>query len=159
MTHHADAAAVRFPPPLIPLFALLVSVVLNRIWPLTYGLLLPVPLRYWIGGGVVAGAILVFGLRAVILFRRSGQSEIPWTPTPCIETRGPFQITRNPMYLQMVLICVGVAIIMMNWWLVMLTPVVGWLLQRYAILPEEAYLERKFGQEYLDYQRRVRRWL
>jgi protein-S-isoprenylcysteine O-methyltransferase Ste14 len=59
----------------------------------------------------------------------------------------------------MVLVCVGVAVILMNWWILALTPVCGWLLQRFAILPEEAYLERKFGDTYLAYKRRVRRWL
>jgi protein-S-isoprenylcysteine O-methyltransferase Ste14 len=48
---------------------------------------------------------------------------------------------------------------LMNWWVLVLTPVAAWMLQRLAILPEEAYLERKFGDDYLAYKRRVRRWL
>ena len=63
------------------------------------------------------------------------------------------------MYLQMVLVCVGVAVILMDVWILALTPVCAWLLQRFAILPEEAYLERKFGDAYLAYKSRVRRWL
>ena len=63
------------------------------------------------------------------------------------------------MYLQMVLICIGLAVVLANWWVLVLTPVAGWLLQRFAILPEEAYLEHKFGEAYLAYKRRVRRWL
>jgi len=63
------------------------------------------------------------------------------------------------MYLQMVLICIGVAVIRMDVWILVLTPVCGWVLQRFAILPEEAYLEAKFGETYLAYKRRVRRWL
>jgi protein-S-isoprenylcysteine O-methyltransferase Ste14 len=47
----------------------------------------------------------------------------------------------------------------MNWWLFVFTPVTGWLLQRFAILREEAYLERKFGESYVAYEERVRRWL
>ena len=50
-------------------------------------------------------------------------------------------------------------VIPMNWWLLLLAPVCGWLLQRLAILPEEDYLERKFGESYLAYKDRVRRWL
>jgi protein-S-isoprenylcysteine O-methyltransferase Ste14 len=91
--------------------------------------------------------------------RRSGQSENPWKPTTSIIERGPFRITRNPMYLQMVLVCIGVAIALMNIWLFMLTPLCAWLLQRTAIIPEERYLEVKFGDAYLDYKSRVPRWL
>jgi len=73
--------------------------------------------------------------------------------------RGPFAFTRNPMYLQMVLVCLGVGIASMNVWIIMLTPLVAWGLWRAAIRPEELYLESKFGKEYLEYKSRVRRWL
>ena len=63
------------------------------------------------------------------------------------------------MYLQMVLACIGIAVALMNLWIQGLTPVCAWLLQRLAILPEELYLERKFGDAYLAYKGRVRRWL
>lgn len=158
-TRERDAAAVRVPPPLIPLVAIFGAVFLDRRWPIDFGLSLPTPYRRWIGWGIVFGAFLGLGLWSVVLFRRGGQSELPWTPTPHIETRGPFALTRNPMYLQMVLICLGLAILWMNWWLALFTPLVGWLLQRFAILPEEAYLEEKFGEDYRAYRRRVRRWI
>jgi protein-S-isoprenylcysteine O-methyltransferase Ste14 len=63
------------------------------------------------------------------------------------------------MYLMMVLLCVGFSIVLSNLWILALTPVCVVLLHRVAILPEEAYLERKFGETYLSYKRRVRRWL
>jgi protein-S-isoprenylcysteine O-methyltransferase Ste14 len=63
------------------------------------------------------------------------------------------------MYLQMVLVCVGFAVMLGNAWILVLTPLVAFTLQRLAILPEEAYLERKFGDDYAAYKRRVRRWL
>jgi protein-S-isoprenylcysteine O-methyltransferase Ste14 len=154
-----DAAAVRVFPPGVPLLTILVGVGLNRVWPLDPGLALPTPGRYWFGGLIVAGAILCLGLWSVLLFRWSGQNENPWKPTPQIVEYGPFRVTRNPMYLQMILVCVGVAVILGNVWILAMTPLCGWLLQRYAILPEEAYLERKFGDTYLAYKRRVRRWL
>ena len=73
--------------------------------------------------------------------------------------RGPYRFTRNPMYLQMVLVCVGVAIILANLWILLLTPFCAWALRHFAIRPEEEYLERKFGASYLEYKGRVRRWL
>jgi protein-S-isoprenylcysteine O-methyltransferase Ste14 len=154
-----DAAAVRIFPPGVPLLTILAGVALDRVWPIGSGLALPAPARYWVGGLVVVGAILGLGWWSVRLFRRTGQDENPWKPTPAIVASGPFRITRNPMYLQMVLVCIGFAILLSNAWILLLTPACAWLLQRFAILPEEAYLERKFGDAYRAYKRRVRRWL
>src|SRR5690242_20293402 len=79
-----DAAAVRVFPPVIPLLTILVGVGLNRLWPLDVGFVLPTPRRYWIGGAIVVAAILGLGVWPVVLFRRSGQNENPWKPTPSI---------------------------------------------------------------------------
>lgn len=152
-----DRADVRIIPPLVPLATILFGVGLQRLWPIP--IFFRAPARYWLGGLVVVGVVLGLGLRAVVLFRRSGQSELPWKPTPSIVESGPFRVTRNPMYLQMVLACVGFSVILSNAWILILTPICALVLQQFAIVPEEAYLERKFGDEYLDYKRRVRRWL
>ncbi len=159
MTDQSDAAAVRVFPPVIPLFTILLGVGVNRVWPVHIGFEASPFARYWAGGLIVVAAILGLGLWSVLLVRRSGQSENPWKPTLSIVDRGPFRISRNPIYLQMVVVCVGFAIILGNPWVLALTSVCAWLLQRLAILPEEAYLERKFGDVYLGYKRRVRRWL
>jgi protein-S-isoprenylcysteine O-methyltransferase Ste14 len=154
-----DAAAVRFPPPLLPLATILAGVILERWRPLAAGLDLPAPERYWVGGVAIVVTMLVLGLWPVAMFRRSGQSELPWRPTPLILEDGPYRFTRNPMYLQMVLVCVSLAVILSNAWILGLTPLCAWALYWFAIRPEEAYLERKFGAGYRDYKRRVRRWL
>lgn len=154
-----DAARVRFFPPGIPLATIALGVALQYTWPLSIAFGLPSSLRHAAGALIVAGAIVVLGAWPVILFRRGGQSANPWKPTSHIERRGPFRITRNPMYLQMVLVCIGVALYAANGWILLLTPLAVWALQRLAIEPEEAYLERKFGERYLAYKREVRRWL
>ena len=159
MQEQQDAAAVRIFPPGVPLLTILVGIGLNRVWPIDFGFALPTAARYWLGGAIVTSALLGLGLWSIVLFRRGGQNENPWKPTPHIEERGPFRWTRNPMYLQMVLVCLGVAVILMNWWILVLTPIAGWSLQRFAIMPEESYLERKFGEPYRAYKRRVRRWI
>ena len=159
MQPNEDAARVRIFPPAIPLVTILLGIVLQWVWPIDLGFAVPRPARYWLGGAIVAGAFLGLGLWAVVLFRRGGQSESPWKPTPHIEERGPFRFTRNPMYLGMILVCLGFAVLLANGWVLALTPVGAWLLQRLAILPEETYLERKFGETYLAYKKRVRRWL
>ena len=159
MREQRDAAAVRVFPPAVPLFTILLGVGLKRLWPLDLGFPPPVPLNYIIGGGIIVAAILGLGWRSVSLMRGTGQSENPYKPTTQIVTQGPYRFTRNPMYLQMVLVCIGFAIILWNVWILLLSPVCALALTWLAILPEEKYLERKFGEEYLSYKRKVRRWI
>lgn len=154
-----DAAAVRMFPPAIPLATIVAGMLLAWLWPLDTGFAPPAVVRYWIGGGIAVVALLGLGAWSVVLVRHSGQSENPWKPTTRILEHGPFRITRNPMYLQMVLVCIGFAILLWNAWIVLLTPVCMLLLYKLAIAPEEAYLERKFGNAYRQYMQRVRRWL
>jgi protein-S-isoprenylcysteine O-methyltransferase Ste14 len=154
-----DGADVRVFPPAVPVAAILAGVGLQYVWPIDLGDAIPDLVRYWIGGAIVAGAVLLLGGWSVLLMRRSGQSENPWKPTTAIIERGPYRLTRNPMYLQMVIACIGVAVILGNVWILLLAFVCAWVLQVLAIHPEEEYLERKFGEQYRAYKRRVRRWL
>lgn len=154
-----DHAAVRVVPPLVPLVAILAGIGLDSMWPLSPGFDLSAWVRFGVGGAIALMSILGLGLPAVIRFRRSGQNENPFKPTPSIVETGPFRFTRNPMYVQMLLFCAGVAVMLQNAWIALLIPVAAWVLQRWAIRPEEAYLEGKFGEAYLAYKRRVRRWL
>jgi len=159
MSPPTDAARVRIFPPAVPVLTIAAGIGLNRVWPLTFEAYVPEAPRYALGGALIAGAVLVLGLWSVLLFRSSGQNENPWRPTPAIVERGPYRITRNPMYLQMVLVCAGTGLALANAWILLLTPLCAWLLERLAIRPEEAYLEAKFGPAYLAYKSRVRRWL
>jgi protein-S-isoprenylcysteine O-methyltransferase Ste14 len=159
MSEPKDSAEVRVFPPAIPLVTVLLGTALNYLIPLSARFTPVTHTRYWVGALLVVGSILGLGWRSVRLVRGSGQSENPWKPTTEIIEHGPFRISRNPMYLQMVLVCMGLSIILWNVWILLLTPLCAWLLQRWVIAPEEAYLERKFGDSYLAYKRRVRRWI
>jgi protein-S-isoprenylcysteine O-methyltransferase Ste14 len=159
MKPRTDAAGVRVFPPLLPLVAILLGMALDHIWPIELPVEMANVFRYGVGGLIVFGSLLGLGGWSVLTMRLDGQSENPYKPTLGIIEKGPFRVTRNPMYLQMVLVCLGLAILLLNWWLLLLTPVCAWLLWRLAIAPEEAYLEAKFGDEYLAYKKRVRRWL
>ena len=159
MAEPGDAAAVRIFPPAVPLLVIALGIGLERLWPIRLGVELAPPVRHALGAAIALGAVLGLGLWSVVLFRRSGQNENPWKPTPAIVERGPFRVSRNPMYLQMLLACVGVAVFLANVWILLLTPIGAWVIQRLAIRPEEAYLERKFGDDYRAYKRRVRRWI
>lgn len=152
-----DRARVRIFPPAVPLATIALGAFLQGRWPFPLGL--PTPARAWLGGGLVVVTILGLGLPAVVTMRRSGQSENPFKPTFSIVEDGPFRLTRNPMYLQMVITCVGFAVFLSNGWILALTPLCALALRQLAILPEERYLEEKFGDAYLAYKRRVRRWI
>ena len=110
----------------------------------------------------VGMTLLVFGLiavPAVLAFRRMNTSPKPWEPTTAVVTTGPYRFTRNPMYLGFTLLYLGTTCWVNTVWPLLLLPVVLVAMHYGVIVREEAYLERVFGEEYLRYKRRVRRWL
>ena len=84
---------------------------------------------------------------------------MPWTPTTGIIATGIYRFTRNPMYVGMATIQLGLGIAMSNFWVLALVPPVLILVYATAIRHEESYLERTFGNSYLEYKRSVRRWI
>lgn len=150
-----DSAGVVAPPPLIYLGGLAVGFGLEALLP---GASLPGAVQWILGGAlVVAGAVLLASFNT--LFHRTGTAVEPWKPTTAIVTTGPYRITRNPAYLGMALVYVGIAVLSQALWVLVPLPFVLAVINNGVIRREERYLERKFGQEYLDYRRRVRRWL
>jgi protein-S-isoprenylcysteine O-methyltransferase Ste14 len=142
------------PPPLIYLV------------PLGLGLLLqwwrPVPLlpeRLALPVGVAFLLLGLVALPALRQFIRAGTHPEPWKPTTALVTGGPYRFTRNPMYLGFTLIYIGIACWVNTAWPVVLLPLVLLVMHYGVILREEAYLERKFGEEYRAFRGRVRRWL
>ena len=80
-------------------------------------------------------------------------------PVPRLTTEGPFRYTRNPGYLCLAMIYAGIAVLRNSLCAIVLLPLMVLVIQREVIEREERYLERTFGEEYLDYKRRVRRWV
>lgn len=158
-SENEHAAAVKFPPPIVPIVTIVAGHVLGRFLPIFPDSVLPTPERYWIGGLIAVAAVLVLIVWPARQFQQSGQDPKPWTPTPEIVVAGAYRVTRNPMYLGMLVFCIGFAIILSDVWIVILTPVCGWLIYLLAIRHEEAYLEEKFGDSYRAYKMTVRRWL
>lgn len=157
-TNEADHARVRIPPPVLPAATILAGFLLQRIWPIGSGEI-PGAWLQWVGIGLTVVASLVLGAWPLLLLLRSGQNPEPWKPTPRIVEVGPYRVTRNPMYLWMVLVCVGVALAFAIPWILILAPACACGLHKVAILPEEAYMDRRFGEAYRAYRRRVRRWI
>ena len=154
-TTSPDHAGVIAHPPLIYLLALIAGVALDAAWPLP---LLDNVLQFWIGGGVIAVS-LVIAISAFLTFHRVGTSVPTNTPTTALAMTGPYRYSRNPIYVALSLLYAGIAIAADNvLMLALLVPVL--LIMNYGVvIREERYLARKFGADYLDYKKRVRRWV
>jgi protein-S-isoprenylcysteine O-methyltransferase Ste14 len=90
---------------------------------------------------------------------KANSSIIPMRPTTAIVSEGIFQFTRNPMYVGMVVIYVGIALWIRTPWALVLLPLVVLAVDRLVIAKEERYLAGKFGEPYLAYKNKVRRWI
>ena len=120
--------------------------------------LLPDLAQYIVGGFAlaVAGAIMPFVLRQ---FRNADTTFSVHGSSSAIITGGPFRFSRNPSYLSLTLLYLGLAVLLDSIWIAVLAIPVLIILRVGVIAREERYLERKFGPEYLDYKRKVRRWI
>ena len=150
-------AGVHFPPPLLYAGGLVAGVLLNlwRPLPMTVG---ASPSRLAVGiAGVTAYALIFAG--AFTSFRRSHTTLIPNRPASALVTGGPYRFTRNPMYVSLVMLYIGLSAFANSWWTLLLLPFVIVAIDRGVIAREEHYLDAAFPAEYGEYRSRVRRWL
>lgn len=150
-------ARVRFPPPLVFLGSILLGLGFEYVV-----VPAPVPVGRAIsafGGLFVVVAGLGFIASARTLFKRTGQSPIPWKPSPALILKGPYRFTRNPMYLGITLFELGLGLALNNLWISMLAVPALLAVHFIAVLPEERYLSEKFGESYKVYSAQVRRYL
>ncbi len=145
-------AGVRFPPPLIFLGVVLIGPVIDRLLGLP-----PLPIPGWLGLVFLILGFPLVGI-AVGLFRRLGENPVPSTPTEGIIDTGIYAYTRNPMYLGMAIVYIGIAILLASMPSLLLWPLALYLIRTYVIAREERYLEAKFGASYVAYKARVGRW-
>ncbi len=152
--HPKDTPGV-IPPPLIYGCALLIGLGLDWLWP---NPVLPVPAQYLVGGIVIALA----GVLIAVVLREFFRAKTTFgfrSPSSALITSGPFRYSRNPAYVSLSMLYFGFGIVIDSVWILGLG-FVAVLITHYAvILCEEAYLERKFGDEYRAYLAAVRRWI
>ena len=147
---------MKIPPPIWALIYLAVAVLVSISYPWRQ----VIDLRSIFGGiaVIVVGLALMFW--AVFLFRREGTELNPMSETnKTLVIRGPFLVTRNPMYLAVILEGLGIALIVGSLPM-FLVPVLAFATANWVHIPfEEAKMRRQFGAAFDAYTGKVRRWL
>jgi len=148
---------VFIPPPLFYVLIFIAAVFIQKIIPITDKL-------FHLRATKVAGAILLivalfFLVKSLRQFFLTKNTLILIKPASSLQTTGIYGMTRNPMYLGLAIVYLGITCFIGNWWNIILFPVLFIMVQEYIIKQEEKYLELEFGQGYSDYRRTVRRWL
>jgi protein-S-isoprenylcysteine O-methyltransferase Ste14 len=154
----AETAGVIERPP----FLFLGALVLGLVW----DFLLPLPsaipgsdLVHWIAGGLLILIGLALAIAGIRNFSRAGTPVEGYKPTRALATAGVHGWSRNPIYLGMFLIYIGIGLSAQSPWVLMITVPLAITIRYGVVAREEAYLERRFGDEYRRYKSRVRRWL
>ena len=150
-----DTAQVIVLPPLIYGAAFVMGLLLHLVFPLH---ILPMTLAR--GIGVVCVLVsLPLALATLRALARAHTPVDPMKPTTALVTEGPFRYSRNPIYVALTLLYVGVVLLINALWILLLVVPVLLVIRYGVIAREEAYLTRKFGDAYRQYTTQVRRWL
>jgi protein-S-isoprenylcysteine O-methyltransferase Ste14 len=115
-------------------------------------------LALWPGLALVALSVglAIWGRQALV---SAGTNVNPYRPSTAIVDSGPYRFTRNPLYVALTLMYVGLTLAFDTWWgFILLVPVLI-IMHLGVIRREERYLEGKFGESYRGYRARVRRYL
>lgn len=150
-----NGPGLKFPPPLLAFAAIGGAWLIDAIKPLPIveGEALS------LGGGLIIAIALMIALVALLQFIQAKTKIEPWHPTSAIIRKGVYRFSRNPIYLAFCIATVGAGLVLNSWWVIASVAIVKSSLEHLVISREEIYLEKKFGDIYLDYKRRVRRWL
>jgi protein-S-isoprenylcysteine O-methyltransferase Ste14 len=143
------------PPPLVYAVALTAAWWLDGNWSLAFDAGIPGRLAGW--GSIGIGLAGFAWALAAIWGHRTTVN--PYKAASNLVTRGPFALSRNPIYLSDWFVYLGVTLLLGTFWPLVFAPLV-WTVMRYGVIAhEEAHLSARFGDEYRDYLARVRRWL
>ena len=144
------------PPPLIALLLLGVGLAVHSMFPAH---IFPGPWIQFVAGAPFILLGLFVASTALQTLKGAGTDDRFARPTIVIVEQGPYARSRNPMYLAVILIFLGVAFALNGLWVLAMIPAL-FLYFNFGVIPyEERYLERRFGDQYRSYKSRVRRWI
>jgi len=148
---------LKVPPPAVALVTAILMWLASRGSP-TLAFVLPTGNLLAVGLAVIG---LIVAISGVVSFRRARTTLNPTKPedSSSLVSWGIYKITRNPMYLGLLLQLTAWAIFLSNWIAVLFLPVFVVYINRFQIVPEEQALTSLFAREFVAYQSRVRRWL
>jgi protein-S-isoprenylcysteine O-methyltransferase Ste14 len=156
MTRQKDHADVKIHPPILTLIFIVIAYVAK--WTIPHvPFAVPNVLRNIGFVSVVTGFLL--GVAAFLEFRKARTTIDPHGSVSSVITSGIYRFTRNPIYLGFLLMVIGLPLNSGSYWGVVVAPLFVVSMNRLVIKHEEAYLEKKFGDVYIGYKSRVRRWL
>ena len=155
MNSDAPPRPRRVLPPVYFFLTIVVMILLHELWPIARWLERP---WTWLG---ILPVVLGVGVAVAgrLLFHRHDTTVKPGEVSSALVTGGPFRMTRNPMYFGMMATVLGVAVMCGTVSPLLPLPLFWWIIDRRFVRMEEAMLENTFGESYVAYKRRVRRWL
>lgn len=146
------------PPKLLPPHYFVLSLLLMGGLGYLDGTSLLPPPWYLVGILPLAAGVLL-AAQGSRLFARAGTNIIPFTESSALVTEGVFARSRNPMYTGMVLALSGAALLLNGLLAWLVVPAFVAIIRGYFITNEERLMEETFGEDYLSYKSRVRRWI
>ena len=143
---------MRIKPPHIALTLLILSWIMGKYLP-----------QFNFGSSKIGILILVLGLSMTFysfyLFKKNKTPIIPVTKPTFVVMEGVYNFTRNPMYLGVTIALLGASVYIGNW-VSLLSPLIFFIIINAVYIPfEEKLMENLFGKKYLDYKKKVRRWI
>lgn len=150
-----DHPGVFAPPPLIWAGCAVIGTIAH--------LFLPVRVL-WYPISILAELFLALASMGLAVWARrvmkvAGTNVRPDRPSLKVVKAGPYRFTRNPMYASLCLLQLAIGFFLDGWLPLLFALVLALVLHFGVVVPEESYLERKFGEQYLSFKGRVRRWL
>jgi protein-S-isoprenylcysteine O-methyltransferase Ste14 len=143
-------------PPILIVGGIVAALLLGRLYPLPWPGIDDLPARV-VGYGLGVAGLALMGWGFLTL-HRAETTVLPHKRVDRLVTEGAFAFRRNPIYLGEVLVFLGLAQATGNIWMAIVAPLFAIAILVLAILPEERHLEARFGEAYLAYKARTRRW-
>ncbi|HYI11380.1 MAG TPA: methyltransferase [Thermoanaerobaculia bacterium] len=150
------ARIVRLPVVLF-LLAITVASIIHARFPIPLGM--PSFAVAMTAGGILLLAAVAIAGAALAAMKKHRTTVEPWQRPSSLVTGSVFAFTRNPIYLSLLLIVLGLALMADAFWFVVAAAVLWLVLDRVVIRSEERIVEEAFADQYVAYKNRVRRWL